>query len=150
MLVIALLLAVVAAGLGFYAQANNSQQDLTLFGATWHTYTWVPAAIAAGAVALICIGSVLWLTWRVRSLERANLALRNDVNLYRLERATPTGKLKAAPGEPERDYVGRDASRPVGAAPTEQTGEPVRERTDAEPLKTFPVEAGRRPVDRAR
>lgn len=142
MLVIALLLALVAVGLGFYAQANNSQQDFTVFGATWHTYTWVPAAIAAAAVAIICVAAVLWMTWRIRRLERANSALRNDINLYMLERATPAATPRAAPGEPEREYVGRDASRPVGAAPSEPLEEPAGEPKDAEHMQTFPAEAG--------
>ena len=143
MLVIAFLFAVVAVGLGFYAQANNSQQDMTVFGATWHTYTWVPAAMAAAAAALIGIGGMAWMAFRMRRLKRINAEQRNDINLYRLERANPAAAPAATPRaraqEPEREYVGRDASQPVG---TGAPREPARDRKDAEHMQTFPVEAG--------
>ena len=139
MLVIALLLAVVAAGLGFYAQANNSHQDFTIFGATWHTYTWVPAAIAAGAVALVCLAALVWSMLRIRRLRRANAALHNDINLYMLERATAAATPRARAEEPARELVGRDASPGSRGEPVL---EPSRDRSDAEHLQIFPVEAG--------
>jgi hypothetical protein len=132
-------LLVVAAGLGFYAQANAGGQDFTLFGSTWHTYTWVPTAIASGAVTLVCIALMVWSMLRIRGLERANAALQNDVNLYQLERVTKYAGFLAAQADAERDLVGR--SEPP-AEPIAPPADPARgARTDAEHIHTFPIEA---------
>ena len=146
MLVFAFPLVVVAAGLGFYAQANAGGQDFTLFGSTWHTYTWVPTAIAAGATALVCLAVMVWSMWRIRGLERANTALQNDINLYQLERVTKYAGALAAQADAEHELVGRDAITPKRSEPPAEPPAPPADparaaRADPERFQTFPVEA---------
>jgi uncharacterized integral membrane protein len=139
LLVIVLLVAAVAVVLGFYAQANQGSHDVTLFGNSWHTWDWVPAAIVAGAVAVILLGAMIYTMVRIGALQRANAQLREEVALFKLERAVPaTAPERGVAGRPERRIL-TPSGEPIGerepaARPSERDGVPAAfARTPAAP-----------------
>jgi hypothetical protein len=109
MLVIAALLIAAAVVVGFFAHQNPGSNDINLFGFTWTgVYNWVPVAIAAAVVGLICIAALVYAGMRISMLRRANAALRVENDLLRAvpvatpAAITPTGRLVS-----EREATGR-------------------------------------------
>lgn len=109
MLVIAALLLGAAVVVGFYAHQNPGSHDTNLFGYTWSgVYDWVPVAIAAGVVGLICVAALVYAGMRINMLRRANAQLRAENDLLRAvpvttpAAVTPTGRLVS-----ERDATGQ-------------------------------------------
>jgi hypothetical protein len=100
MIVIAALLIGAAVVVGFFAHQNPGSHDVNLFGYTWTgVYDWVPVAIAAGVVVLICVAALVYAAMRINMLRRANSQLRTENDLLRAvpvttpAAVTPTGRL---------------------------------------------------------
>lgn len=114
--ILLLLLALLAVAMAFYAQANGTTQDITLFGGHWSAYLWVPVAIAAGAGALLFLLAAAYMSIRMRRLRRTNAALQRDVDLLRLDRATAAVAMRERAGaETEQDVNGHPVTAPSGA-----------------------------------